>query len=151
MGEIADDHIDRMMYPEYDRFFTGDDFDGMGYSRLPRVINRASLLGEFPIVNEDEVKEKVIEEYLRVEVKKRGGEHRKVLYQGRSGSPDDWCFFPGGKLLIVECKAPGKKPTNQQLEELSWLNSMGFMATWVDSKEAIDLTLKQFFQEDEWV
>lgn len=83
-----------------------------------------------------------IEEYLREKVRALGGEHRKVLYQGRGGALDDWCFLPGGRLIIVECKRHGKKKLDPLQEvELSWLQRMGFNATWVNSKEQIDALL----------
>lgn len=85
--------------------------------------------------------EKIVEAHLRKRIKQRGGEHRKVVYQGRSGSPDDWCFLPGGKLVIVECKTTGEKPTELQLKEIEWLLSLGFTAAVVDSKESVDALL----------
>lgn len=60
---------------------------------------------------------------------------RKVVYQGRTGSPDRWCFLPFGKLLIVECKAPGKRPTPLQIEEMRSLRLMQQYVGWVGSPE----------------
>lgn len=142
MGEIADDHIDRMMFPRYGGFY--EDYSGNYASQYRPPPNRTATVEAFPILAEDKMKEAPIEKYLRDEVKKLGGEHRKVVYQGRTGSPDDWCFFPGGNLLIVECKRPGKKPTAQQMDEIEWLCKKGFNATWVDSFEAIDRALDPF-------
>lgn len=148
MGEIADDHVDRMMAEgPWDRY--GDDWYDRGtwgapYRRAP--IDRTSNPEDFPIV-EEPVKENIIEGYLRAKVKANGGEHRKVVYQGRKGSPDDWCFFPGGLLIIVECKRPGEKPTKQQAEEIAWLISKGFNATWVSTKEEIDQLFDRHFPE----
>lgn len=84
------------------------------------------------------VKESVIEAYLRKVVGLCNGMYRKVLYQARKGSPDDWCFLPGGKLIIVECKKPGEKPEPLQAEEIRTLRSYGFEVHVVDSKEQID-------------
>ena len=89
------------------------------------------------------MREAVIEAYLRKRVKEKGGVHRKVVYQGRTGSPDDWCFFPDGRLLIVECKAPGKRPDQHQELEIALLQSMGFEASWVSSKEDVDKLLEK--------
>lgn len=92
------------------------------------------------------VKESSVESYLRDRVKELGGEHRKVVYQGRKGSLDDWCFFPGGRLLIIECKRPSKKKLDPLQEvELTWLQGMGFRASWVNTKEQVDAVLKAFF------
>lgn len=90
--------------------------------------------------------ERLVENHLRKRVRAMGGEHRKVVYQGRRGSPDDWCFFPGGRLLIVECKTTGEKPSRHQAQEIAWLQSMGFDARVVDSVEAVDLVLADYEQ-----
>ena len=86
--------------------------------------------------------EQPIEHYLCKRIEGLGGTTRKVVYQGRNGSPDRWCFLPGGKLLIVECKASGKKPDRQQSVEIAKLVSLGQIAVWVDSTEAVDALLK---------
>lgn len=87
-----------------------------------------------------------IENYLRDRVKELGGQCRKVLYQGRAGSLDTWCFFPGGRLLIVECKRPRKNSLDPLQEvELKFLVDNGFNAVWVNSKEQVDQVLKDFF------
>lgn len=82
--------------------------------------------------------ESTIEKHLRKRVKELGGFHRKVTYQGRDGSPDDWCFFPGGLLIIIECKAPGEKPRPTQEYEISLLRSYGFTVYVADSKEVVN-------------
>jgi hypothetical protein len=93
------------------------------------------------------MKEAKIEEHLRKRVKELGGTHRKVTYQGRGGALDDWCFFPGGRLLIVECKRPKKNSLDPLQEvELAWLQRMGFKADWVNTKEGVDQILKDFLE-----
>lgn len=94
------------------------------------------------------MKEASVEAHLRKRVKELGGEHRKVTYQGRGGALDDWCFFPGGRLLIIECKRPSKKKLDPLQEvELAWLQKMGFTAEWVNTTEGIDRILHWFFNE----
>ena len=91
------------------------------------------------------MKEAKIEAYLRRRVKELGGFHRKVTYQGRKGAPDDWCFFPGGRLLIVECKRPGKNHLDPLQEvEIGILQRAGFTATWVNTHEDVDRVLLGF-------
>lgn len=91
------------------------------------------------------MKESTVEEYLRKRVKELGGTHRKVTYQGRKGALDDWCFFPGGKLLIIECKRPKKNKLDPlQEEELKFLLDNGFIAGWVNTKEQVDEILKSY-------
>ncbi len=85
--------------------------------------------------------EKTVEKYLRTEVARLGGFHRKVVYQGRWGSPDDWCFFPNGWLLIAECKTTGEKPSPEQVREINRLGDMGQLVFVVDSKASVDAML----------
>ena len=82
-----------------------------------------------------------IENYLIGRIDEADGFTRKVVYQGRSGSPDRWCFLRGGMLLLVECKAAGEKPRPKQLEEMHRLRNFGQRVCWVDSREKIDLAL----------
>lgn len=91
-------------------------------------------------------KEAIVEDYLRKRVKELGGFSRKVVYQGRKGAPDDWNFFPNGKLLIVECKAKGEVPEPLQEVELAALRKFGFWATWTDSREGVDRILEEFLK-----
>lgn len=82
--------------------------------------------------------EKDIEKYLRQRVQELGGFYRKVVYQGRKGAPDDWCFFPDGKLVLVECKAPEGRVDRAQAVEHEALGAMGFPVHVVYSKADID-------------
>lgn len=66
-----------------------------------------------------------------------------MVYQGRTGSPDDWCFFPGGVLVIVECKTTGEKPKKHQAKEIKRLRESGFSVFVVDSKEGVDEIMRQ--------
>ena len=84
-----------------------------------------------------------IERYLLDRVAEYGGITRKVVYQGRQGSPDRWCFFPGGILLIVECKSPSGEISRQQSAEIEVLRKLGQSVHVVNSKEAIDEMLEE--------
>lgn len=88
------------------------------------------------------MKESLIENYLIAQVKARGGFTRKVTYQGRTGAPDRWCFFPDGKLLITELKRPGETPRPDQVVEIEKLRSMGQKVYVIDSKEGVDLLME---------
>lgn len=89
-------------------------------------------------------KEAVVEEYLRDKVDQDKGFYRKVVYQGRKGSPDDWCFFQNGRLLIVECKADNETPEALQVIEMKLLRNLGFWVTWADSKAKVDAIFASF-------
>lgn len=53
---------------------------------------------------------------LRQAVISRGGEIRKVQWQGRVGAPD-WLVMLAGGALFVEAKAHGARPRKSQLVE----------------------------------
>ena len=70
-----------------------------------------------------------------------------VQYQGRKGAPDRWCFFPGNRLLIVECKRPKKNKLDPLQEvEVEWLQGMGFNAGWLNTKEQVDTVIREFLR-----
>lgn len=58
--------------------------------------------------------------------------HRKVVYAGRRGAPDDW-FFKGGKLLPVEFKKRGEAPDGHQKREHERLAAAGFPVPVIDN------------------
>ena len=89
-------------------------------------------------------KENKVEAYLQSEVKRLGGFTRKVVYQGRAGSPDQWAFFPGGRLLIVECKAEDGVVSPIQQAEINTLWANGFQAHVAYNKDEIDFILYDF-------
>lgn len=94
-----------------------------------------------------EPKESSVEDYLIAQVKAHGGDTRKVTYQGRKGAPDRWCFFPGNRLLIVECKRPKKNKLDPLQEvEVEWLQGMGFNAGWLNTKEQVDTVIREFLR-----
>lgn len=93
-------------------------------------------------------RESVVETYLMMQAAKRGAFVRKVVYQGRKSSPDRWCFFPNGELLIVECKALMEKPTLLQVHEMRLLREHGFKVCWVDSIERVEEALDTFKSPD---
>lgn len=80
-------------------------------------------------------------------VRELKGYTRKVVYQGRTGSADRWCFFPGGRLLMLEAKSAGKPLAPDQRAELKLMRSLGFWVAKVDSKEQVDIALALFHSE----
>ena len=88
-----------------------------------------------------------IERYLDERVKEHGGFTRKVVYQGRSGSPDRWCFFPNGRLLIVELKRPREKPEEHQLIEMQALRNRGQFVAWTNTKDGVDRVIVAFLNQ----
>lgn len=82
--------------------------------------------------------ESTIEAYLRDRVKELGGKAYKFVSPGNSGVPDRLVCLPGGRVVFVELKAPGKKPTALQLLQHEKLRALGFLVFVVDSKTGVD-------------
>ncbi|MDR2647677.1 MAG: VRR-NUC domain-containing protein [Oscillospiraceae bacterium] len=85
------------------------------------------------------MRESSIETYLRNRVKQLGGLAYKFVSPGYNGVPDRLVCLPGGKLIFVELKAPGKKPTALQLRRHDELRKLGFKVySCVDSKAKVE-------------
>jgi hypothetical protein len=89
-------------------------------------------------------KENKVEAYLQKRVTELGGFTRKVTYQGRAGAPDQWCFFPGGRLLIVECKAEDGTLDALQAQEIHQLKRYEFEANVAYTKEDVEKYLRGY-------
>lgn len=85
------------------------------------------------------MREKAIEEYLRDQIKAMGGKAYKFVSPGNAGVPDRLILLPGGKVVFVETKAPGKKSTSLQLSHQKRIRALGFeVYADIDSKEMVD-------------
>lgn len=82
--------------------------------------------------------EKEVEKYLRDEVAKIGGKAFKWVSPGNRAVPDRICCLPKGNMILVECKAPGKKPSPLQYKLHRMLQAMDHEVVVIDSKENID-------------
>jgi hypothetical protein len=91
--------------------------------------------------------EKDVEQYLCRQVERLGGKAYKFSSPANRAVPDRICCFPGGQIVFVECKAPGKHPTPLQLKVLKFLNVLGNNVAIIDSKEKVD-TLIKMVKED---
>ena len=58
--------------------------------------------------------ERTVEAALVKRVKALGGTCEKFTSPGRRSVPDRIITLPGGRVVFVECKAPGKRPTAKQ-------------------------------------
>ena len=81
------------------------------------------------------MRENRVEERLREYVKRRGGLCLKWVCPGHAGVPDRIILLPGARIIFLELKAPGKKPTTLQSWWLAKLKSLGFQAEWTDNAE----------------
>lgn len=85
------------------------------------------------------LRESEIETAFVRRVKQLGGMALKFVSPGRRGVPDRLVLWPGGRAEFVELKAPGKKPTLQQMREHERLRRLGFEVSVVDSLTAANL------------
>lgn len=83
------------------------------------------------------MRESAVEKFLHARIAALGGEHRRVVWQGRSHAPDDLVLLPGHHLL-VECKRPGAVPRSGQLREHERLRAAGFEVHSISSIEQIE-------------
>lgn len=88
------------------------------------------------------MREKTIEEYLRDQVKAIGGKAYKFVSPRNAGVPDRLVCLPGGKVIFVELKAPGKKPTALQTKKHKELRKMDQQVFVVDNKIGVDVLIK---------
>ena len=83
------------------------------------------------------MREKTIEQKVRVAVKAAGGLAVKFASPGFDGVPDRLALLPDGKMAFVEVKAPGEKPRPLQLSRHRLLRRLGFKVYVLDDERQI--------------
>ncbi len=81
--------------------------------------------------------EKAVERKLSAEVKKAGGWSIKLIPDLVAGLPDRLCLLPGGRVVFVEVKSTGRKPTKIQKFIHAKLRDLGFCVEVIDKIEQI--------------
>jgi hypothetical protein len=61
----------------------------------------------------------------------------RLVRFGRPGDPDITGTLPGGRRLDLEVKAPGKRPTPEQLDRLRLANDQGAVGLWIDDAKEL--------------
>jgi hypothetical protein len=84
------------------------------------------------------IRESDVERHLVQRVKLLGGKALKLVPLSQAGLPDRLVLFPGGRVLFVELKRPGRKPTRLQARTHEWLRAWGFTVLVIDGKEGVD-------------
>ena len=79
-----------------------------------------------------------IEAALVRRVKALGGMAEKFASPGRRSVPDRLVTLPGGRVIFVELKAPGKVPTDNQRRDHERRRALGCDVRVIDSLEAVD-------------
>lgn len=88
------------------------------------------------------------EQYLDNEIKKLGGDTVKCT--GRKFMPDRMVRCQS-KLIFVEMKAHGEKPTKGQMREINRINEIykdvdNISSTWIEGKSGVDKFIKLEFK-----
>lgn len=87
-------------------------------------------------MKKDETSEKTFEREMSRYVEARGGMAIKLLSQFCKGLPDRMFLIPHGKVLFVEFKSTGKKPSAIQRWVHKKLAELGFIVYVVDDPES---------------
>lgn len=88
------------------------------------------------------MRESLIEAYFVAQVKKLGGEVRKVKWIGRRGAPDRVAMLPRARTIWPEFKATGVPPEEHQVREHKRMRKMGQRVEVIDSFERVDEVLR---------
>ncbi len=80
--------------------------------------------------------EEQVERALVRRVKSLGGTAEKFTSPGRRSVPDRLVTLPGGRIIFVELKAPGKTPTDKQARDHERRRALGCDVRVIDSPEA---------------
>ena len=81
------------------------------------------------------VLERDVEAALVRRVKALGGMCEKFTSPGRRSVPDRLVTMPDGRIVFVELKAPGKKPTENQLRDHARRKALGCEVVVIDNKD----------------
>lgn len=88
------------------------------------------------------MEESRVENYLKRRVEKLGGKAYKWNPTGVIGVPDRMVLLPGGKVIFIELKAPGKKARKIQEYRAKQLKDLGFQVECLDTVEKVDLFIE---------
>lgn len=92
------------------------------------------------------MEENRVERRLKTQIEKIGGRALKFISPGVTGVPDRIVLLPGGRIIFVELKAPGKKLRKIQEYRAKELRALGFEVKCLDTVEKIDLFIKDVMQ-----
>ena len=93
------------------------------------------------------MRDKHIEKELAARTRAMGGIAPKFTSPGFDGMPDRLVLLPGGRMGLVELKAPGRKPRPLQLVRHRLLRRLGFKVYVIDEINQIDSVLEEIDHE----
>lgn len=82
--------------------------------------------------------ERDIEKALMVKVKSLGGMAEKFTSPAKRSVPDRIVTLPGGRIIFVECKRPGKVATPLQLRDHATRRALGCDVRVISTLEQAD-------------
>ncbi len=99
------------------------------------------------LTRHSEVSEKEIEKYLAKRAAALGLPCLKYANANAAGYPDRLVLLPDGRVVWVELKSKGRKPTKQQLVRHQELRQAGHTVYVCDSREAVDNVIADIQRE----
>jgi hypothetical protein len=81
--------------------------------------------------------ERDIERALIAKVKTLGGTAEKFVSPQKRSVPDRLVILPGGRIIFVELKAPGKRPTDNQARDHERRRALGCDVRVIDNLEDV--------------
>jgi len=76
-----------------------------------------------------------LQDHLKHVVQKTGGQYRKVRWEGRSGCPDCFVWWPGPRYAFIEIKAEGDRLSKLQTHQIERMHADG-MPVFIACSEA---------------
>ena len=89
------------------------------------------------------MRESTVEKRLKRGIEALEGLCEKFPSPGRRSVPDRLVSLPGGRIVFVELKAPGKEPTPLQEKDHKRRRALGFEVRVIDTVEKVDEFLKE--------
>ena len=89
------------------------------------------------------MRESTIENRLKRGVEALGGLFEKFTSPGRRSVPDRLVSLPGGRIVFVELKAPGKEPTALQAKDHARRRALGFDVRVINTVEKVEEFLEE--------
>lgn len=84
------------------------------------------------------MREREIEQHLRLGVKRLGGIAFKFTSPGNAGVPDRIVIMPGNRIYFIELKRSGGEARPLQKMQINRLKALGCSVSVIDSKEGVD-------------
>ena len=91
--------------------------------------------------------EKATDALLRKRIKALGGKYIKIGTQYQSALPDRMCLLPGGRVVFVEVKSEGEKPTPLQDVTHREFRALRHRVEVIDTAEGVELFINSLNKE----